>query len=85
MWLNKGEGKIIINVYRALPWSKNGIENYKNGKKVTCYRITIKSLIALSSSEATSSETDTTSAGCASNTYVGQKQSDGSWKTVCKE
>jgi len=24
------EGKIIINVYRALPWSKNGVENYKN-------------------------------------------------------
>ena len=25
------------------------------------------------------------SAECASNVYVGQQQSDGSWKTVCKE
>ena len=44
-----------------------------------------KLIISSSSSEATSSETDTASTGCASNTYVGQKQSDGSWKTVCKE
>ena len=37
-------------------------------------------------SGATSSEDqDHHSGDCDSNVYVGQKQEDGSWKTVCKE
>ena len=37
--------------------------------------------------EASSSETEaaSSSVGCASNTFIGQQQADGSWKTVCKE
>ena len=35
---------------------------------------------------ASNDEATTTSAGgCSSNTYIGQQQDDGSWKTVCKE
>ena len=39
------------------------------------------------SDEASSSESDSTAStgGCASNTFIGQQQADGSWKTVCKE
>ena len=38
------------------------------------------------SSEAGSGESDAAaSPGCASNTYIGQQQADGSWKTVCKK
>jgi adhesin transport system outer membrane protein len=36
--------------------------------------------------ESSESESDATvSTGCASNTYIGQQQADGSWKTVCKK
>ncbi len=28
---------------------------------------------------------ETSSTGCPSNTYIGQQQADGSWKTVCKK
>ena len=39
------------------------------------------------SDEATSSgsDADASTGGCASNTFIGQQQADGSWKTVCKE
>ena len=30
------------------------------------------------------SEEETSVGGCPSNTFVGEKQADGSWKTVCK-
>ena len=48
-----------------------------------------KLIIQSSSTEAVSSESSATegsiSSGCPSNTYIGQQQADGSWKTVCKK
>ena len=50
----------------------------------------LQDLIDSSSSESddsSSSESDAAAStgGCASNTFIGQQQADGSWKTVCKE
>ena len=46
----------------------------------------ISELDSMISSGAASSEVqDQQSGDCDSNVYVGQKQEDGSWKTVCKE
>ena len=50
----------------------------------------LQDLLDSSSSESddsSSSEADAAAStgGCASNTFIGQQQADGSWKTVCKE
>ena len=44
----------------------------------------LEDLIQEGANESDSGEMSS-SAGCASNVYVGQQQEDGSWKTVCKE
>ncbi len=41
---------------------------------------------AINESQSASSESkQVASSGCASNTFIGQEQVDGSWKTICKE
>ena len=41
---------------------------------------------AINESQSASSESKQgASYGCASNTFIGQEQADGSWKTVCQE
>jgi len=41
--------------------------------------------VASNDEATTSSVEEEPAAGCSSNTYIGQQQDDGSWKTVCKE
>jgi hypothetical protein len=50
----------------------------------------IQDLLDASSAESdeassSGSDADASTGGCASNTFIGQQQADGSWKTVCKE
>jgi adhesin transport system outer membrane protein len=48
-------------------------------------RLALANAISGSGDAGTSESDAAASTGCASNTYIGQQQADGSWKTVCKE
>ena len=48
-------------------------------------RLVLTNAINDESQSASSESKQVASSGCASNTFIGQEQADGSWKTVCQE